>query len=203
MAEPLLDAAFFRDETRRLVVTVFAYLLIVAGLFWVMMPYLLRDQLNWSTKNVRWRALQSSLFLWRAILACALTIIEMNARLSAAQTMNRILVIRGGAIGDFILTLPALKLLRDASPDARIEILGYSHIVALAENRFYAHAVRSIEYSALSRFFSDQRGASTGFADYFVGFDLVLSYLFDPDQIFEANFRRCGVDKFFFVPSEN
>ena len=26
--------------------------------------------------------------------------------------MNRILVIRGGAIGDFVLTLPAIKLLR-------------------------------------------------------------------------------------------
>ncbi|PYJ22955.1 MAG: hypothetical protein DME92_02255 [Verrucomicrobia bacterium] len=33
-AEPLLDAAFLRYETSRLLVTVFAYLLIVAGLFW-------------------------------------------------------------------------------------------------------------------------------------------------------------------------
>jgi hypothetical protein len=55
-AEPLLDAAFFRYEASRLFVTVFAYLLIVAGLFWVTMPYLLRDQITWSTKNnARWR----------------------------------------------------------------------------------------------------------------------------------------------------
>ena len=39
--------------------------------------------------------------------------------------MKRILVIRGGAIGDFILTLPAVKLLRDNFPSAHIEILGY------------------------------------------------------------------------------
>ncbi|HSH40447.1 MAG TPA: hypothetical protein VK993_16870 [Chthoniobacterales bacterium] len=63
--------------------------------------------------------------------------------------MKRILVIRGGAIGDFVLTLPAIKLLRDAYPDARLEILGYKHIAALAENRFYAEAIRSIEYAAL------------------------------------------------------
>ncbi len=44
--------------------------------------------------------------------------------------MNRILVIRGGAIGDFVLTLPAIKLLRDNFPHARLEILGYKHIVA-------------------------------------------------------------------------
>ena len=54
-------------------------------------------------------------------------------------------MIRGGAIGDFILTLPALKALRDARPHAHIEILGYKHIAVLAENRFYAQAVRSIE----------------------------------------------------------
>ena len=50
-AEPLLDAAFFRMEPSRLLVTVFAYLLIVVGLFWVTMPYLLRDQINWSART--------------------------------------------------------------------------------------------------------------------------------------------------------
>lgn len=54
-AEPLLDAAFFRYESARLVLTVFAYLIIVAGLFWVTMPYLLRDQIGWSARsNTRW-----------------------------------------------------------------------------------------------------------------------------------------------------
>ena len=55
-AEPLLEAAFFRYETSRLFLTVLAYFLIVAGLFWVTMPYLLRDQINWSARNnMRWR----------------------------------------------------------------------------------------------------------------------------------------------------
>jgi len=74
-AEPLLDAAFFRNETSRLLVTVFAYLLIVAGLFWVTMPYLLRDQLNWSARTPsRWRALHLIALLYgAAILACAFT----------------------------------------------------------------------------------------------------------------------------------
>ena len=53
--------------------TVFAYVLIIAGLFWVMMPYLLRDQLNWSTRSpTRWRFLHSmSLLYGAAILAFA------------------------------------------------------------------------------------------------------------------------------------
>jgi multisubunit Na+/H+ antiporter MnhG subunit len=59
-AEPLLDAAFLRYETSRLLVTVFAYLLIIAGLFWVAIPYVLRDQINWSARSVfRWRCLHA------------------------------------------------------------------------------------------------------------------------------------------------
>jgi multisubunit Na+/H+ antiporter MnhG subunit len=59
-AEPLLDAAFLRYEKSRLLVTVFAYLLIIAGLFWVAIPYVLRDQINWSARSAfRWRCLHA------------------------------------------------------------------------------------------------------------------------------------------------
>jgi len=103
-------------------------------------------------------------------------------------------VIRGGAIGDFILTLPALKTLRGAYPDAHLEILGYRHIAVLAENRFYAQAVRSIEYGPLSSFFAKDSKSPAELADYFASFDLIISYLYDPDGIFEMNLRRCGVE---------
>jgi heptosyltransferase-3 len=116
--------------------------------------------------------------------------------------MNRVLVVRGGAIGDFILTLPALKALRDAYPDARIEILGYKHIAVLAENRFYAQAVRSIEYGPLSLFFAKNSELPAELADYFATFDLIISYLYDPDGIFESNLRRCGVKNLLFGPAK-
>ena len=116
--------------------------------------------------------------------------------------MNRILVIRGGAIGDFILTLPALKALRDAYPKTWIEILGYKHIAALAENRFYANAARSIEYASLSSFFAKDAELPDELRDYFGGFDLILSYLFDPDQIFENNLRRCGAPTILHGPAK-
>jgi len=108
--------------------------------------------------------------------------------------MKRILVIRGGAIGDFILTLPAMKALRTACPDAHVEILGHKHIAALAENRFYAQGVRSIEYGPLSSFFADNSELTTDLARYFASFDLIISYLYDPDQVFEKNLRRGGVE---------
>jgi ADP-heptose:LPS heptosyltransferase len=115
--------------------------------------------------------------------------------------MDRILVIRGGAIGDFILTLPALKALRDSMPHAHIEILGYKHIAVLAENRFYAQAVRSIEYAPLAKFFASNPELPADLADYFASFDLIISYLYDPDRIFERNLRRCGSENLICGPA--
>jgi heptosyltransferase III len=114
---------------------------------------------------------------------------------------QRILVIRGGAIGDFILTLPALKALREAYPDAHIEILGYKHIAALAENRFYAQAVRSIEYGPLASFFAKNSELPAELAAYFASFNLIISYLYDPDRIFESNLHRCGLENLLCGPA--
>jgi heptosyltransferase III len=117
-------------------------------------------------------------------------------------SMNRILVIRGGAIGDFVLTLPALKALREANPGAHIDLLGYKHIAELANNRFYANGVRSIEYAPLARFFAKDSELSSDLRDYFSSFDLIISYLYDPDQIFQINARRCGVRQFVVGPGK-
>jgi heptosyltransferase-3 len=116
--------------------------------------------------------------------------------------MDRILVIRGGAIGDFILTLPALKALREAYAPSHVEILGYKHIATLAENRFYAQAVRSIEYGPLSSFFAKNSELPAELAGYFAGFDLIISYLYDPDRIFEENLRRCEVQNLICGPAK-
>ncbi len=105
----------------------------------------------------------------------------------------RLLVIRGGAIGDFILTLPALGALRQRWPSARLEILGYPGIAALADGRHYADAIRSIDAAAMARFFVPESDLDPSLASYFASFDLVLSYLYDPDDLFSTNLRRAGV----------
>src|SRR5881398_3912164 len=68
-AEPLLDAAFLRYETSRLLVTVLAYLLILGGLFWVAIPYVLRDQINWTTRSTfRWRCLHAIALIYGCVI---------------------------------------------------------------------------------------------------------------------------------------
>jgi hypothetical protein len=72
-AEPLLDAAFLRAEMSRLLLVVLAYLMIVLGLLWVTMPFLLRDQISWSTRTSGlWRVVTGATLLFGlVILACA------------------------------------------------------------------------------------------------------------------------------------
>lgn len=112
---------------------------------------------------------------------------------AAPKRSPRLLVVRGGAIGDFILTLPAVGALRERWPDAHIEILGYHHIIELANGRHYANAVRSIEAGAMAGFFVPRGELNAALEEYFRSFNLVISYLFDPDHIFADNVRRCGV----------
>jgi heptosyltransferase-2 len=109
---------------------------------------------------------------------------------------GRILVIRGGAIGDFILTLPAIAALRKQFPEACLEVLGYAHIAQLAVAGGLVDRVQSIEAGALAGFFARNGTLSANLVDYFSDFDLILSYLYDPDQIFAENIARCSTAQF-------
>ncbi len=108
--------------------------------------------------------------------------------------MGKVLVIRGGAIGDFVLTLPAIGLLKHGLPDSRVEVLGYRPIIELALAGGYADAARSIEHGPLAGFFAIGAELDPEWCEYFESFDLVVSYLYDEKGIFRDNLARAGVD---------
>lgn len=57
-AAPILKAAFLEEPSSRVLLSLFAYLLLTAGMFWVSLPYTFRDAVNWATKTpTRWTAL--------------------------------------------------------------------------------------------------------------------------------------------------
>ena len=117
-----------------------------------------------------------------------------------SATRPRILVIRGGAIGDFILTLPAIAALRKQFPRAHLEVLGYPHIAQLAVAGGLADRVQPIEARGLAGFFARDGILEQNLMDYFSEFDLVVSYLYDPDEIFKTNLRRCLFGQFIAGP---
>ena len=113
---------------------------------------------------------------------------------------GKILVIRGGAIGDFILTLPAIAALRQQFPEAHLEVLGYPHIIELAVAGGLADQAQSIDARALAGFFARNGQLAEDLADYFSEFDLIVSYLYDPDHIFQTNVGRCNGAQFIAAP---
>ena len=119
----------------------------------------------------------------------------------SAPLFRRALVVRGGALGDFLLTLPVLAALREAEADARIEVLAYPGIAALAKNSGLADDARSIEYGPLAGFFTRGAVLDPALRAYFASFDLVISYLYDPDGFFAANLRESGVKRLVEGPS--
>lgn len=109
---------------------------------------------------------------------------------------GKILVIRGGAIGDFILTLPAIAALRQRFPTVHLEVLGYPHIAQLAVAGGLVDRVQPIEAGGLAGFFARGGTLAEELKDYFSEFDVIVSYLYDPDQIFQENVARCSFAQF-------
>jgi heptosyltransferase III len=113
----------------------------------------------------------------------------------AVDTRRRsgLLVLRGGALGDFILTLPVIRRLRHAFPDERLEVVGPSGINTLAVHFRLADGARRLDDAALTPFFAGGGGIDHEWAAWFSQFRIVVSYLFDPDDTFHNNLRRAGV----------
>lgn len=119
---------------------------------------------------------------------------------SAKTTQGKILVIRGGAIGDFILTLPVLTALRRQFPRTHLEVLGYPHIAGLAMAGGLVQRVQSIEARSLAGFFARDGALAEELVDYFSEFDMIISYLYDPDEIFQTNVKICSPAQFIAGP---
>lgn len=114
----------------------------------------------------------------------------------------RILVIRGGALGDFLVTLPMLRLLREKWPEAHIEWLGHPHLAEIGLHRYYLNGVRSVNHGPLAAFFTPQAVLDPGWMDYIGSFDLVLSYFYDPDHLFLHNLERCKPGRILTYPPQ-
>lgn len=114
--------------------------------------------------------------------------------------MGRILFIRGGAVGDFILTMPSLRLVRESLPGNEIEVLGYPSIASLAVAARLVDQVRPLEDPRLATFFAPGAKLDDEWCAYFAGFDVVVSCLYDPDGYFAGNLRVAGVKSLIACP---
>jgi ADP-heptose:LPS heptosyltransferase len=103
-------------------------------------------------------------------------------------------------VGDFILTLPAIRLLRESIPDCELEVLGYPKVAELAITAGYADRVRSLEHRSMALLFVPNARLEEELATWLKSFHLIVSYLFDPDGILRENMQQLGVKTYLDMP---
>lgn len=103
---------------------------------------------------------------------------------------KRILVVRSGALGDLILTLPAIDRIRKDNPDAHITIAGNVEFLSLLHNT-YVDDILSFESPLLRPYFLESEPKLAAGAP--LPFDLAYVWLRNPHDPFVTNLRRCGI----------
>lgn len=104
-----------------------------------------------------------------------------------------ILIIHQGALGDFILSLPAIGAIRHSHPGSSIEIWGYTGILRLVERRFYADAVASIHREGMAHLYREHASAPDALLEQFRRFDLVVLFGGEQHGTFIHNLHQHGI----------
>ena len=101
----------------------------------------------------------------------------------------KILVLRGGALGDLILTLPVLDALRTENRRSFIELWGIQPQVGLVESADRIDRLDSLEFAPLfvpgPLPFALQRRVGA--------FDLAVSFLSDPEEVVAGHLASAGI----------
>jgi heptosyltransferase-2 len=106
--------------------------------------------------------------------------------------MKRVLVVRGGAIGDFIFTLPVLEALRMRDPQVEVDILGHAGIAELAVGRRHAANLRRVDGAEWAALFSPGGRLAEAERRYLAGFDETFCIWPDADGVIGENLLRAG-----------
>lgn len=113
--------------------------------------------------------------------------------------VTSMLVIHQGALGDFILALPSLEVLRKTFPRARTVLMGYPRILELVENRFYTEEMLSIDQKGMASFFVRDGVLDPNLSKFFMGFQLIVVFTKEGEGNLIRNLRRASEGRIFHI----
>lgn len=116
--------------------------------------------------------------------------------------MKRILLIRGGGLGDFIVITPVLAALRRRWPEADLALAARPGHALLAKTCGLADTIISLESARMSCFFQYAPEFSKEELDFFGSIDLAVSFMPDDDGLLQKNMQNAGVGKWLAVSSK-
>lgn len=108
---------------------------------------------------------------------------------------------RGGALGDFVLTLPVIRVLAENYPSAQIDLVAQGEYFAMAQRTLLLGEMRRLDDPRLGPFFARDAELPEDWRAFFSGAELIVSYLHDPAEIFRANIARDSSARFVPGPS--
>lgn len=103
------------------------------------------------------------------------------------RNIKRVLVFRGGALGDFLLTLPLLAAIRASWPQATVELAGYPQAAQLALIAGLIHKVTFLEAARFADYFSAAAELPAAERDWLQSFDLIVACLHDSDGVWSRH----------------
>lgn len=104
-----------------------------------------------------------------------------------------IMVLRGGALGDFILTLPALEAVRREWPTAGIDLATRTDASILAMECGLIRKRHSLETAVMSRLFNGRGKTDGALHDKLCQVDVAISFLHDPEGAVARNLAAVGI----------
>jgi heptosyltransferase-3 len=108
-----------------------------------------------------------------------------------AKEAQRAVILQPGALGDCILTLPLVKLMRDALGLGGVDLVGHSDYIGILPGRSCVSSIRSIDSTELHRLFVEP--AKFDLADHdplintFADYAWIVTFLGEPNSNFEQN----------------
>lgn len=118
----------------------------------------------------------------------------------AMNTVHRIVVIRPGALGDTLLTLPALALLRQRWPRARLTYVGRRDTLPIVGACGFAGTTYPYDLPDWAALFADEPPAGGLLAETFRGCDVVVAWLSDADGAVARVLRMLGASRVVVAP---
>jgi ADP-heptose:LPS heptosyltransferase len=111
---------------------------------------------------------------------------------------GRVLCIHQGALGDFILAVPAIKALREYLRPTWLEIMGHPWILPLVSGPPYADAVTDINRAQMALLFQEGAPLPEALQAYLGAFD--AAFYFGQAAPLARNLRRAGIRKTCILP---
>lgn len=111
---------------------------------------------------------------------------------------GRILVCRGGALGDLMLTLPVFHAVRRRWPTARITFAGYLPHARLVMAAGLADEFLSLDSADTAEWFGSLRDVPASTLERLGAYDAVVTLLLDDDARFQSLLRLAGVREIYY-----